>query len=77
MSRKLRHIFEVFGGFSDKLSALFWHCESLVHGKMYLVIFPTKTLGFRSKYGIGRKEFRKESSHFCRQTLKLRIFHSL
>ena len=34
--------FEAFGVFSAKLSALFWHCESLVHGKKDLVVFPTK-----------------------------------
>ena len=32
--------------FLAKLSALFWHCESLVHGKIYLVHFPTKIFGF-------------------------------
>ena len=47
------------------ISALLWNCESLVHGKMYLVVFPTKkTLVFRpntyksqinSKYDIGHK----------------------
>ena len=26
--------FEAFGVFLAKLLALFWHCESLVHGKM-------------------------------------------
>ena len=66
--------FEAFGVFSAKLSALFWHLESLVHRKMYLVLFPKKTLVFRSKtyksqiitkYDIGRKEFGKEPSHFC------------
>ena len=39
--------FEAFGVFSAKLSALFWHCESLVHGKMQLVLFPTKNFGFQ------------------------------
>jgi hypothetical protein len=41
--------FEAFGVFSDKILALFWYCESLVHGKMQLVLFPAKTLVFRSK----------------------------
>ena len=40
--------FEAFGVFSAKLLALFWHCESLVHGKMYLAVFPTKNFGFQA-----------------------------
>ena len=24
-----------------------WHCESLVHGKMYLILFPTKNFDFQ------------------------------
>jgi hypothetical protein len=43
----LVEFFEAFGIFSAKLSSLFWHCESLVHGKMYLVLFPTKNFGFQ------------------------------
>ena len=39
--------FEAFEVFLAKLSALFWHCESLVHGKMYLDSFPTKNFGFQ------------------------------
>ena len=63
--------FEAFGVFAAKVSALFWHCQSLVHGKMYLGLFPKETLVFRSKtyntqitpkYDIGRKEFGKEPS---------------
>ena len=56
---------EAFGIFSAKLSPLFWHCESLVHGKMYLVVFSTKKLWFSGltninpKYDIVRKEFGK------------------
>ena len=42
------NFFEAFGIFSAKLSALFWHCETLVHGKMYLVVFPTKNFGFQA-----------------------------
>ena len=41
--------FGTFGVFSAKLSALLWHCESLVHGRMDLVIFPTKKLVFKPK----------------------------
>ena len=41
--------FEAFGIFSAKILAPFWYCESLVHGKMQLVLFPAKTLVFRSK----------------------------
>ena len=37
---------EAFGVFLPKLLALFWHCESLVHGKMYLVSLSTKNFGF-------------------------------
>ena len=40
------NFYEAFGVFLAKLLALFWHCESLVHGKMYLVLFPTKNFGF-------------------------------
>ena len=55
--------FEAFGLFSAKLSALFWHCESipLSMGKCICFIFLQKTLVFRSKtpkYDIGCKEFR-------------------
>jgi hypothetical protein len=65
--------FEAFRVFSAKLSALFWHCESLVHRKCIWFFFLQKTLVFRSKtynsqitpkYDIGRKEFGKEPSHF-------------
>ena len=38
--------FEAFVVFSAKLSALFWHCECIVHGKEYLVLFPPKNFGF-------------------------------
>ena len=50
------------------ISALFWHCESPVHGKMCLVLFLSKNFVFRSKtynsqiipeYDIGGKEFGK------------------
>ena len=58
--------FEAFGVFSAKLSALFWQCESLVRGKMYVLgCCSYKKLWFSvlkhitPKYDIGRKEFRK------------------
>ena len=38
--------YEAYGVFLAKLLALFWHCESIVHGKVYLVLFPTKSFGF-------------------------------
>ena len=38
--------FGVFGVFSGKLSTLFWYCRSLIHGKMDLIVFPTKIFGF-------------------------------
>jgi hypothetical protein len=45
-----RHIglifFDTFWVFLAKLSPIFWHCESLVLGKMYLVHFTTKNFGF-------------------------------
>ena len=31
--------------FPAKMLALFWHCESLVHGKVLLDLFPTKNVG--------------------------------
>ena len=43
-------IFNAFGVFPVKLSALFWHCESLVHETMYLA----------PKYDIGSK-----TAEFC------------
>ena len=52
-----------FGVFSVKLSALFCHCESLVHGKMDLVVFSTKIFGFQGNIfqyiPNSRKEFEK------------------
>ena len=33
--------------FPAKLLALFWHCESLVHGKVQLDLFPRKNVGFQ------------------------------
>ena len=58
-------MFGAFGVLSAKLSALFWHCESLVHEKTDLVVSLTKNFGFLGlrhlypKYDIGHKEFRK------------------
>ena len=56
--------FDTFGVFLAKLSALFLHCESLVHRRMNLVVFSTKmvfkpTYIVYPKYEIGCKEFGK------------------
>ena len=40
--------FGTFEVFLAKLSALFWHCEFLVHGKTDLVGFPTKNFGLQA-----------------------------
>ena len=40
---------EAFVVFSAELSALFWRCESLVHG-MYLVVFPAKNCSFQAEH---------------------------
>jgi hypothetical protein len=42
-------IFFGISGIMAKLSALFWHCESLVHAKMDLIVFLTKSFGFQAQ----------------------------
>ena len=36
-----------FGVFLALLSSLLWHCESLVYGKIYQIVFPTIKFDFR------------------------------
>ena len=41
-------ILGAFGVFSVKLQHPSWHCESLVHGFEYLIVFSTKNFGFQA-----------------------------
>ena len=64
-------IFWDIGVFSAKLQALFWHFESLLHGKMYLVLFPTKKFSENSSKKPNLAFYQKMT---CLSSLKTKLY---